>query len=103
MAVYGMGRERLFFVYILASRRNGTLYVGQTDDLPRRLLAHQAGSLPGFTKKYGVKTLVWFEVHESRESAYIRERQIKAWRRDWKLQLIEAANPGWRDLSDQLI
>jgi putative endonuclease len=103
MAIYGMGRERLFFVYILASRRNGTLYAGQTDDLPRRLLGHQTGAVPGFTKKYGVTILVWFEVHESRESAWLRERQIKAWKRAWKLRLIEEKNPDWQDLSDELI
>ncbi|MGD9739445.1 MAG: GIY-YIG nuclease family protein [Bauldia sp.] len=68
-----------------AARRTTT---GQTADLPRRLLGHQTGAVPGFTKKYGVTILVWFEVHESRESAYMRERQIKAWRRAWKLRLI---------------
>ena len=87
-----------FYVYILASRRNGTLYVGMTDDLARRMGEHKAGSFPGFTKKYGVKTLVWFEAHETRESAFVRERQIKKWERRWKLQLIETANAEWRDL-----
>jgi putative endonuclease len=87
-----------FYVYILASERNGTLYVGMTDDLSRRVGEHQAGVLPGFTKKYGVKTLVWSEVHETRESAFVRERQIKKWKRKWKLQLIEELNPEWKDL-----
>jgi putative endonuclease len=88
-----------FFVYILASRRNGTLCVGMTDDLERRLFEHKAALIPGFTKKYGVKLLVWFEEHGTRESAFLRERQIKKWNRRWKLKLIEDANPGWEDLS----
>jgi putative endonuclease len=88
-----------FYVYIVASRRNGTLYIGTTDDLGRRIFEHQQGLIPGFTKKYGVKTLVWFEVHETRESAFMRERQMKKWKRKWKLQLIETANPQWRDLT----
>jgi putative endonuclease len=66
-----------FFVYILASRRNGTLYTGMTDDLIRRAWEHRTGVVPGFTRKYGVKLLVWYEVHESRETAFQRERQIK--------------------------
>ena len=88
-----------FYVYILASRRNGTLYVGMTDDLLRRMWEHQTGAVPGFTKKYGIKMLVWFEQHESRESAFQRERQIKKWKRNWKLQLIEGFNPAWKDLA----
>lgn len=87
-----------FFVYILASKRNGALYVGMTDDLSRRIWEHQTGAFPGFTKKYGVKMLVWFEVHETRESAFIREPQIKKWERTWKLHLIEEMNPEWKDL-----
>jgi putative endonuclease len=85
-----------FYVYILASRRNGTLYTGMTDDLVRRVWEHRIAAAPGFTQKYGVKSLVWFEQHESRESAF--ERQIKKWSRVWKLELIERANSGWRDL-----
>ena len=88
-----------FYVYILASRRNGTLYIGMTDDLHRRIYEHQTGAVPGFARKYGVKTLVWFEPHETRESAFLRERQLKKWNRAWKLALIEAANPGWKDLA----
>jgi putative endonuclease len=87
-----------FYVYITASRRNGTLYIGMTDDLGRRMWEHETGAFPGFTKKYGVKTLVWFEVHETRESAFRRERQIKKWNRKWKLELIENQNPQWHDL-----
>jgi putative endonuclease len=70
-----------FFVYILASRRNGTLYIGMTDNLARRVWEHQSGAIPGFTKKYGVKLLVWYEAHDSRESAFRRERQIKKGKR----------------------
>ncbi len=90
---------RSFFVYILASRRNGTLYTGMTDDLVGRVWQHKNDARPGFTTEYGVKTLVWFEEHGSRDSAFTRERQIKKWKRAWKLQLIEAQNPAWTDLS----
>ncbi len=90
-----------FFVYIAASRRNGTLYTGMTDDLARRAWEHRTGVGPGFTKKYGVKLLVWYEVHETRESAFQRERQIKKWNRAWKLEAIERSNPGWRDLAEE--
>jgi putative endonuclease len=92
-----------FYVYILASQRNGTLYVGMTDDLVKRTWMHKNGVLPGFTKEHGVKTLVWYEVHESRESALQRERQIKKWNRVWKLELIEKMNPAWRDLYDDVV
>ena len=92
-----------FFVYILASRRNGTLYPGMTDNLARSTWEHQTGVVAGFTKKYGVKTLVWYELHESRESAFQRERQLKKWNRAWKFKLIESANPDWRDLTAELV
>ena len=91
-----------FYVYILASRRNGTLYVGMTDDLGRRMWEHQQGLLRGFTKTYGVKILVWFEVHESREAAFARERAIKKWNRQWKIRMIETENSGWNDLTPQI-
>ena len=91
-----------FWVYILASRRNGTLYVGMTDDLVRRAWEHRNGTIPGFTKKYGVHTLVWYEQHETRESAFQRERQMKKWNRAWKLKLIEQSNREWRDLAAKL-
>ena len=91
-----------FFVNILGSRRNGTLYVGITDDLVRRTWEHRIGVVPGFTKKYGVKQLFLYEVHESREPAFVRERQLKKWNRAWKLELIERLNPNWRDLTDDL-
>jgi putative endonuclease len=86
-----------FYVYLLASGRNGTLYAGSTDDLPKRLFQHQSKTGGKFTAKYGVATLVWYEVHETRESARIRENQIKKWNRDWKLALIERDNPDWLD------
>jgi putative endonuclease len=92
-----------FFVYILASRRNGTLYIGMTDNLARRVWEHQSGAITGFTKKYGVKLLVWYEAHDSRESAFRRERQIKKWNRAWKLRLIERVNRAWRDLTAELM
>jgi putative endonuclease len=92
-----------FFVYILTSRRNGTLYVGMTDNLVRRLWEHRNGLIPGFTKKYGVKMLVWYELHGTRENAFQRERQLKKWNRAWKLRLIEEMNPQWRDLADEVL
>lgn len=87
-----------FCTYILASDRNGTLYVGMTDDLNRRIFEHQSKAIPGFTAKYGVTKLVWYEQFETREAAFARERAIKKWNRLWKLRLIERFNPGWRDL-----
>jgi putative endonuclease len=93
---------RSYFVYMLASRRNGTLYIGVTSDLKNRVWEHRQDLVEGFTKKYGVKTLVWFEHTESVESAIVREKQIKKWNRDWKIQLIESANPDWRDIYDEL-
>jgi putative endonuclease len=91
-----------FYVYILASRRNGTLYIGMTDDLIRRTWEHRNSLVPGFTSRYGVKLLVWYEPHESRESAFARERGLKKWNRSWKLQLIEGVNPSWRDLWEEI-
>ena len=98
-----MREERFYYVYILASRRNGTLYVGATNDLLRRIGEHREGRVPGFTEKYGVKTLVWFEQHTYVQEAILREKRIKRWRRAWKLALIEAANPEWRDLYPELL
>ena len=92
-----------FYVYILASRKNGTIYIGMTDDLAKRIWMHRTGVLAGFTKRYGVKLLVWYEQHESRESAFMRERQLKKWNRAWKLELIEKTNPSWRDLYEDLL
>ena len=92
----------LFFVYILASGRNGTLYVGMTDHLPRRIWQHREKTFGGFTAKYGVTRLVWYEPHGTREEAFLRERRIKKWRRAWKLELIERMNPGLTDLYDEI-
>ena len=87
-------------VYILASRRNGTLYIGVTSKLLQRIAQHRDGTLGGFTKHHGVKMLVWFEPHEDIEEAILREKRLKKWNRAWKLRLIEESNPEWRDLAE---
>ena len=89
-------------VYILASKRNGTLYIGVTSDLPRRVAEHRSGSIPGFTSRYAVTRLVYVEPHDRMAGAIQRERQLKEWRRAWKIRLIQTLNPGWRDLYDDL-
>lgn len=94
--------EKDFFVYILASARNGVLYVGVTSNLPQRIWQHKNDEADGFTKKYLVHTLVWFEQHESAESAITREKQVKKWNRMWKIREIDLLNPGWRDLYDDI-
>ena len=88
-------------VYILASKPNGTLYVGVTSDLASRIEAHRSGTADGFTSQYGVKTLVYFELHSEMYEAIQREKRIKKWNRAWKINLIEKMNPEWRDISDQ--
>ncbi|MCL7743482.1 GIY-YIG nuclease family protein [Guyparkeria hydrothermalis] len=90
-------------VYLLASRRNGTLYVGVTSNLPQRVWQHQNDLVEGFTSRYGVHTLVWYETHPTMEGAIAREKAIKKWRRVWKIELIEAFNPDWRDLHDSVV
>ncbi|CAN5382366.1 GIY-YIG nuclease family protein [soil metagenome] len=95
-----MGRE--FYVYILASRIGGTLYIGITGDLIARVTQHRSKELRGFTKRYGVVRLVYYEVHEDAESAIIREKRLKKWNRAWKVQLIEENNPNWDDLFPRL-
>jgi len=90
-------------VYMLASQRNGTLYVGVTSDLIKRVWEHKSDAVDGFTKRYGVHTLVWYEVHEEMLPAIAREKAIKEWKRKWKLELIEKANSSWRDLYQDLI
>jgi len=87
-----------YFVYILASRRNGTLYVGVTNDVVRRVYEHKHGLIPGFTQKYGIRDLVYVEVFDDIVSPIAREKQLKAWRRAWKIELIEKTNPYWNDL-----
>jgi putative endonuclease len=91
-----------FYVYLMAGRKNGTLYLGMTDDLIRRVWEHREGIVAGFTKKYAVQLLVWFEEHPSRESAFERERSIKGWKRQWKIDLFRETNPEWRDLFPDL-
>jgi len=95
--------DRRYYVYILASRYRGTLYVGVTNNLSARVGHHKAGVVPGFTKKYGVNRLVYFEEFESILEARARERVLKRWRREWKFALIEKVNPDWRDLTDTLV
>jgi putative endonuclease len=89
--------------YILASKRNGTLYVGVTGDLVRRVWQHRLNAAEGFTRRYGVNRLVYFELHSSMEQAIAREKRLKKWNRAWKLRLIEGSNPNWEDLWDSII
>lgn len=91
------------YIYILASKRNGTLYIGVTSDLVKRIYEHKMGFVPGFTKKYGIKNLVYYESIGDIESAIQREKQLKKWNRSWKLGLIEKSNPNWNDLYEQII
>lgn len=91
------------YVYILASQRNGTLYIGVTSDMGRRVWEHREGLAEGFTKKYGVKTLVYCETFDRIDDAIRREKQLKEWKRVWKVKLIESANPDWKDLAGTLL
>ncbi len=90
-------------VYLLASKRNGTLYTGVTSNLVKRVWEHKHHSVEGFTKKYSVERLIWYEVHETMESAITREKAIKSWKRAWKIHAIEAVNPQWQDLYSDLL
>jgi putative endonuclease len=90
------------FVYMMANRRNGTIYLGSTTDLARRAWEHREGVVEGFTRTYRCHRLVWYEVHDSWEAARQRELQMKEWRRSWKLQEIEGLNPAWDDLYDRI-
>jgi len=90
-------------VYILASERNGTLYIGVTSDLVKRIWEHKNNVVEGFTKKYSVHKLAWFEPHETMVEAIQREKRLKEWKRKWKLELIEEQNPNWRDLYEDLV
>jgi putative endonuclease len=92
-----------FYVYILCSRRNGTLYTGVTSNLIKRVYEHKNGLVKGFTKTYDVHCLAWFEVHQTADMAIMREKRIKKWNRKWKLALIEKENPGRNDLYDELV
>ena len=90
-------------VYILASKRNGTLYIGVTSNLVKRIWEHKNNKVEGFTKRYGVHQLVWYEIHENMESAIVREKRLKEWKRKWKLELIENNNPYWHDLYNTIV
>ena len=90
-------------VYMVASKRNGTLYVGVSSNVAKRVWEHKNNVVEGFTRRYGLHRLVWYEVHETMESAIVREKRIKGWRRIWKLELIEATNPDWEDLYDTIL
>ena len=94
--------DKEFFVYILASSRNGSLYIGVTSELRARVSQHKAKAFDGFTSKYGIDKLVWFERAPDAESAIHSEKRLKAWKRAWKLEMIERANPYWRDLYDDI-
>lgn len=91
---------REYYIYILASKRNGTLYIGVTNDLVRRVYEHREGLVPGFTKRYGVKRLMYYEETDDIGAAIWREKCLKKWYRKWKIRLIEKDNPTWRDLYD---
>jgi putative endonuclease len=95
--------SKLPAVYILASKRNGTLYIGVTSNLVKRVWEHKNNMVDGFTKRYNVHRLVWYELHESMESAITKEKKLKKWKRKWKLDLIEKNNPKWIDLYDKII
>jgi putative endonuclease len=92
-----------YYVYILASKRHGTLYIGVTNDLVRRVYEHKNDLVEGFTKKYGIHLLVYYEQYNNVESAIQRERQMKKWNRQWKIRRIERQNPDWRDLYDEIV
>ena len=94
---------KLPFVYILASKRNGTLYIGVTSNLPKRIREHKNNLVAGFTQKHGVHQLVWCEVHDEMESAITREEQLKGWKRAWKIDLIEKTNRDWTDLYELIL
>ncbi|MCK5423970.1 MAG: GIY-YIG nuclease family protein [Emcibacter sp.] len=91
------------YTYILASKRNGTLYIGVTNDLVRRIYEHKNDLADGFTKKHSVHDLIYYEKHERIEEAIIREKQLKKWKRDWKIRLIESVNPDWKDLYSDIL
>ncbi|MES3020813.1 MAG: GIY-YIG nuclease family protein [Pseudomonadota bacterium] len=95
--------DKQSYVYIMASARNGTLYIGVTSDLIKRVWQHREGKADGFTKMYGIKMLVWFEIHTDITAAITREKQLKKWHRNWKIDLIQKENLRWRDLYDDIL
>ncbi|MFH0955610.1 MAG: GIY-YIG nuclease family protein [Candidatus Falkowbacteria bacterium] len=97
-----MKEEKQYYVYIMASKRNGTLYIGVTSNLADRVDKHKNGMYDGFTKKYKIEKLVYYEVYSNAYGAISREKQLKDWKRDWKIQLIEKDNPAWRDLFNEI-
>ena len=92
-----------YYVYILANRKNGTLYIGVTNDVVKRVYEHKNNLVEGFTKKYGVHTLVYYEQHDNPDNAIAREKRMKKWRRAWKIELIETDNPDWKDLYNDIV
>ena len=95
--------EKIPCVYILASKRNGTLYIGVTSNLPQRVWRHKTNLIEGFTARYDVHRLVWYEVHPTIEGAIKREKQLKEWKRPWKIRLVEEFNPQWKDLYNEIL
>src|SRR4051812_19720662 len=91
-----------YYVYIVASRKHGTLYLGVTNDLVRRVHEHKTKAIPGFTSRYGVDRLVWFEAYDDPQNAIAREKDMKKWRRDWKTRLVDTENPDWADLYERI-
>jgi putative endonuclease len=91
-----------YYVYLLASGKHGTLYLGVTNNLIRRVYEHRSKAVPGFTSRYNVTRLVWYECYDDPENAITREKEVKKWRRDWKIRLIEENNPDWRDLYNEI-
>ena len=91
------------YVYIISSCKNGTLYIGVTSDLKRRIWQHKNNEIAGFTRRYGIKTLVYYEVLRSMNDAILREKQMKKWKREWKIELIEKENPEWKDLFEEIV
>lgn len=92
----------MYYVYLMASRKNGTLYLGVTNNLVRRIYEHKSKAVPGFTTRYNIDRLVWFECYDDPINAIAREKELKKWRRNWKIRLIEEANPNWTDLYDSI-
>ena len=94
--------KKAYYVYILANRKHGTLYIGLTNNLKKRVFEHKSGLIPGFTTKYNVKKLVYFETHNWIDEAILREKRLKTWKRVWKINIIEKLNPEWNDLYDEI-